>query len=231
MRARPGGSGSPCSKGRVSAHAAAGIGDLAEQAGRAGPLSVIAIDIPIGLPDTGRRRADLLVRKAVGPRWASVFMTPVRPALEAADYAEATATSLRLAGEGISRQAFALQAKILQVDRWVRQTRHRVVEVHPEASFAQLAGGTLHSSKSTWTGVALRRQLLADVGIVLPEDLGPAGEKAAVDDVPGRGRGGLDRCACHPGPGAALRQSARAVQRRTGLRHLGVKPIAQPDVE
>lgn len=125
-------------------------GALVEDATSSGPLSVIAIDIPIGLPDTGRRRADLLVRKDVGPRWASVFMTPVRPALEACNYESANAFSLRLAGEGISRQAFALQPKILQVDRWVRQTRHRVVEVHPEASFAQLAGAPLEARKSTW---------------------------------------------------------------------------------
>lgn len=146
-------------------------------------LSVIAIDIPIGLPDSGRRQADLLIRKAVGPRWASVFMTPVRPSLEAADFASAAAVSRPLAGEGISRQAFALQAKILQVDKWVRQTRHRVVEVHPEASFVQLAGAPLHSAKSTWAGIARRRQLLAEAGIVLPDDLGTAGEKAAVNDV------------------------------------------------
>ena len=171
------------SHGTVSAYVAAGIGDLVEDACSGGPLSVIAIDIPIGLPGQGRRQADLLVRKAVGPRRASVFMTPVRPALEAADYASATALSLRLAGEGISRQAFALQAKIRQADRWVRQTRHRVVEVHPEASFAKLAGAPLHSPKSSWAGIARRRQLLAEVGIFLPEDLGPAGEKAAVDDV------------------------------------------------
>ena len=171
------------SQGTLSAHAAAGIGDLVEDASSGGPLAVIAIDIPIGLPDTGRRQADLLVRKAVGPRWASVFVTPVRPALEAGDYASAAALSLRLAGEGISRQAFGLQAKILQVDRWVRQTPHRVVEVHPEASFAQLAGAPLQSPKSTWAGIARRRQLLAGAGMVLPEDLGPAGGKAAVDDV------------------------------------------------
>jgi predicted RNase H-like nuclease len=94
------------SQATLNAHAAAGIGDLIEDASSAGPLMVIAIDIPIGLPDTGRRQADLLVRKAVGPRWASVFVTPVRPALEAHDYTSAAALSLRLAGEGISRQAF-----------------------------------------------------------------------------------------------------------------------------
>jgi predicted RNase H-like nuclease len=76
-----------------------------------------------------------------------------------------------------------LQAKIVQVDRWVQQTPHRVVEIHPEASFGQLAGAPLQSLKSTWAGIARRRQLLAGAGIILPEDLGPAGEKAAVDDV------------------------------------------------
>ena len=167
----------------LDAYAAAEIGDLVEDARSGGPLAVIAIDIPIGLPDTGRRQADLLARKAVGPRWASVFITPVRPALEAGHYPSAAALSLRLAGEGISRQAFGLRAKILQVDRWVRQTRHRVVEVHPEASFAHLAGAPLANPKSTWAGIAQRRQLLTSAGITLPEDLGPAGEKADVDDV------------------------------------------------
>ena len=91
--------------------------------------------------------------------------------------------SRRLAGEGISRQAFALHAKILQVDRWVRKAPHRVVEVHPEASFAKLAGAALQSRKSSWAGIALRRHLLAGAGLSLPDDLGLAGEKAAVDDV------------------------------------------------
>jgi predicted RNase H-like nuclease len=179
MRASQGGSGSPCRKGR-----SAPTRRLRSAAwSRRPPLAVIAVDIPIGLPDTGRRQADILARKAVGPLWPSVFMTPVRPAMEAPDYATAADLSRRLAGEGISRQAFALQAKILQVDRWVRETPHRVVEVHPEASFAELAGAALQSRKSRWAGTVLRRRLLAGAGISLPDDLGPAAEKAAVDDV------------------------------------------------
>jgi predicted RNase H-like nuclease len=171
------------SEGAVVAYAAAEIGSLVGEAAADGPLAVIAVDIPIGLPDTGRRQADILTRKKVGPLWPSVFMTPVRAALEAADYATAAGLSRRLAGEGISRQAFALQAKILQVDRWVRQAPHRVVEVHPEASFAELAGATLQSRKSCWAGIVLRRRLLAAAGISLPDDLGLAGGKAGVDDV------------------------------------------------
>ncbi len=68
-----------CKTGWIGIALSQGIGDLVEDASSGGPLAVIAIDIPIGLPDTGRRQADLLVRKAVGPRWASVFVTPVRP--------------------------------------------------------------------------------------------------------------------------------------------------------
>jgi predicted RNase H-like nuclease len=107
------------SKEALGAYAAAEISDLVEHAGSDGPLSVIAIDIPIGLPNTGRRQADLLVRNAVGPRWASVFITPVRPALETDDYPSAVALSLRLTDKGISRQAFGLRANIRQVDRWM----------------------------------------------------------------------------------------------------------------
>jgi predicted RNase H-like nuclease len=51
-----------------------------------GGLAVVAIDIPIGLPDTGRRQADLEARAVVGPRWRSVFLSPVRAALQADDH-------------------------------------------------------------------------------------------------------------------------------------------------
>lgn len=167
----------------LGAYAAAEISDLVEHADSDGPLSVIAIDIPIGLPDTGRRQADLLVRNAVGPRWASVFITPVRPALETDDYPSAVALSLHLTDKGISRQAFGLRAKSRQVDRWIRPTRHRVMEIHPELSFAHLAGQPLANPKSTWARIAQRKQLLTGAGIALPEDLGPAGERADAGDV------------------------------------------------
>ena len=103
--------------------------------------------------------------------------------MEEEDYAVAAAVNLKLAGEGISRQAHGLRAKILQVDQWVQETPLRAVEIHPEVSFACLAGVPLEASKSTWAGAARRRQLLAGAGIVLREDLGPAAEKAGVDDI------------------------------------------------
>ncbi|MFD1931371.1 MULTISPECIES: DUF429 domain-containing protein [Nonomuraea] len=167
----------------VRAYSAAQIVELVSLAAMDGELEVVAIDIPIGLPDRGRREADVLARRAAGARWPSVFMTPTRAALEAEDYVTAVAINQELAGEGISRQAFALREKLLQVDRWVRQTGQRVVEVHPEVCFARLAGAPLPVRKTTWAGVERRRALLEGAGIVVPRDLGAAGAMAGVDDV------------------------------------------------
>jgi predicted RNase H-like nuclease len=45
-----------------------------------------------------------------------------------------------------------------------------------------MAGEPLTYAKKTWTGQARRRELLARHGIVLPDQLGPAGQ-APPDDV------------------------------------------------
>ena len=168
---------------RTSAHVAGQIDDLVAAAAAGGPIEVVAIDMPIGLPDAGRRRADVLARAAVGELWASVFLAPVRAAMEAEDHPSAAAISRDRAGEGISVQAFGLRPKVRQIDAWVRHTDHRVVEVHPEVSFATLAGAPLAERKSTWAGATRRRRLLAAAGIPLADDLGAAGRAAAVDDV------------------------------------------------
>jgi predicted RNase H-like nuclease/DNA-binding MarR family transcriptional regulator len=120
--------------------------------------AVIGVDIPIGLPNAEPRRADVLARKFVGPRWPSVFMTPPRPVLEATNHAEATALSVELTGKGVSRQAFELAARILEVDALARRDP-RLIEVHPEVSFRALAGRPL-PSKHKPEGAAIRRELL-----------------------------------------------------------------------
>jgi predicted RNase H-like nuclease len=158
------------------------ISDLVDQAAADGPLEAVAVDIPIGLPDEGRRQADVLAKAAIGPRRLSVFMTPVRSALLAPTHATAVAINRELAGEGISLQAFGLRPKLLEVERWVTETNHHVVEVHPEVSFAFLAGEPLSTRKSTWAGAQRRHGLLATAGIRLAGDLGAAGA-AGVDDV------------------------------------------------
>ena len=148
-----------------------------------GPLAVVAIDMPIGLPDRGQRQADVLARAAIGPLWPSVFMTPVRQALMAADHPAASAINRKLTGQGISIQAFGLKPKLLEVEQWARKTATRVVEIHPEVCFARLAGAPLTVRKSSWAGAERRRELLASAGISLSGDLNGAGTHAGVDDV------------------------------------------------
>jgi predicted RNase H-like nuclease len=148
-----------------------------------GPVAVVAVDMPIGLPDRGHRQADVLARAAIGPLWPSVFMMPVRQALLAADHAAASVINRELAGQGISVQAFGLKPKLFQVERWVHTAAARVVEIHPEVCFARLAGGPLTARKSSWAGAEHRRALLASAGIRLAGDLYGAGAHAGVGDV------------------------------------------------
>jgi predicted RNase H-like nuclease len=159
------------------------IAGLVALAAASTPLAAVGIDIPIGLADAGLRQADLLARKAAGPRWASVFVTPVRPALTMPDHQQASALNRQLAGSGISRQAFNLRDNILQVDSWLPTAPCPVIEVHPELCFAEMAGAPLADSKSTWAGAISRRQLLAAEGIELTGELGLAGQQVGVDDV------------------------------------------------
>jgi predicted RNase H-like nuclease len=149
-------------------------------------VQVVGIDIPIGLPDSTIRQADVLARRALPGRASSVFTTLTRPAYLAADRAAADAVNRGLSGQGVGAQAFALRAKILEVDAWLR-TRPTVdvVEVHPEVSFATMTGGPL-PGKRTPEGQQARLAALAAAGIARPSVLKGGGY--APDDV-------LDACA------------------------------------
>ncbi len=69
------------------------IDQLVALADNDGELQVVAIDIPIGLPLSGTRQADVLARGLVGKRASSVFATPIRAALLAATHAESSAVT------------------------------------------------------------------------------------------------------------------------------------------
>ena len=144
---------------------------------------VIAIDMPIGLLDSGFRLADTAARQALGVRRSSVFATPVRAAVEAATYDEANAISKAINGVGISRQSFALCAKILEVDRWLANAPCDVREVHPEVAFAELLGRPAPSSKKTWQGMIERRDALAAAGITLEAVDPHVGRLVGTDDM------------------------------------------------
>jgi predicted RNase H-like nuclease len=97
-------------------------------------------------------------------------MTPVRTALQAGSHAAAVEVNKRRAGEGVSAQVYGLRSKIFEVDGWARNAGRRVVEVHPEVSFAKLAGSPLADGKRTWAGAHHRRRLLADAGVHLADE-------------------------------------------------------------
>jgi predicted RNase H-like nuclease len=140
---------------------------------------VIAIDIPIGMPEAGSREADTAARRFVGPRASSVFSTPIRPVLEAETYAEARAVATRLTGKSVSAQAYALGRRILELDELAHRDE-RVIEVHPEVSFRELARRPLLSKKGT-DGLLERRGLLADAGIELPQSAARISEPDLLD--------------------------------------------------
>jgi predicted RNase H-like nuclease len=167
----------------ITAHLAPTIADLVAHAEDAGPLDVLGIDIPIGLAEHGRRRCDLLARDAAGPRRSSVFVTPVRAALARPDFTSAVALNRQRTGVGFSIQAYGLKAKILDVDAFVRGSTRTVVEVHPELSFAAMAGAPLADAKTTWAGMQARRRLLLDEGVDVDADLGAAARRTGIDDL------------------------------------------------
>ena len=128
---------------------------------------VIAVDIPIDPAGVGARPTDAAARAFVRGRASSVFPTPPRAALEAGSFAEAAEIARTITGKGISQQAFALRRKMLEVHA-LAEVDERVIEMHPEVSFCQLAGDALAASKHTPEGLEGRRALLTAAGIVLP---------------------------------------------------------------
>lgn len=165
----------------ATVHVAPNIAELVERADAEAWASVVAIDIPIGLPDAGRRTADTLARRRVGPRAPSVFTTATRSALRAPTHAEAVLANRSLTGSGLSIQAYGLRTKILEVDAWVRAAGRPVIEVHPEVSFAELNGAHLASAKSTKEGIEQRQTALLAQAISVATE--PRRSRVGADDI------------------------------------------------
>ena len=143
---------------RVLAH-----DDLAALVAGFPEAACVGVDMPIGLPDTGERAADAEARAFVGARRSSVFMTPPAAVLAAESYAEANVLAAQRSEKGISQQAWGLRENIGRVAA-VAETDPRLIEVHPEVSFAALAGGHMRAAKTTWNGQMDRRAALAARG-------------------------------------------------------------------
>lgn len=129
---------------------------------RAVPL--ILIDIPIGLPDWRNRSCDVVARKLLGRRGASVFPAPARSAINETDYERASLMNYQTLGRKLSIQTWNIIDKIKQVDRLLdNDPRSRAVirESHPEICFWALAGGNaMAHNKKTEAGIAERLGIL-----------------------------------------------------------------------
>lgn len=127
--------------------------------------AVVAIDIPIGLPDSGPRVCDRQARELLAERRSSVFPAPPRPVLAADDYGQACAISQDVDGKKISRQAWNITPRIADVDALLAERpelRTRFFEVHPELCFRAMNSGIpMHHPKRRALGRDERRRLLA----------------------------------------------------------------------
>ena len=182
--------------------------------------AVVAIDMPIGLPDRigpGGRGPERLLRARLGARQSSVFAVPARAAVMADGYAAACMAAQATSDppRKISKQAFFLFPKIRDLDAVLRDDpvwAQRVHEVHPEGAFMRLNGGRpLAEPKKVKSrvhppGMEERRALLAGAGLPLALLQGVAPRGAATDDL-------LDACACAV--------TARAILRGEALRFAG----------
>jgi predicted RNase H-like nuclease len=105
--------------------------------------SVVAVDVPIGLPERGARECDVEARRLLGVRRSSVFPAPIRPTLTATSHAEASGMRRQVEAKGVSIQTWSIMPKIVEIDCFLRAQvawRNVVREVHPEVSFFFLNG-------------------------------------------------------------------------------------------
>jgi predicted RNase H-like nuclease len=174
--------------------------------------ALIAVDMPIGLPELGGRDAETLVRPLLGRLSRSVFPVPSRTAVFSergpfANQAERYAAHQRAClvaaatskpSKRVTMQTFGIFPKIQDVDESLRSMPgavRRVFEVHPEVAFQQLNGGApltepkKRKGKPNPLGIAHRRELLRNAQ--LPENALHANppKGAAIDDL-------IDALAC-----------------------------------
>lgn len=149
--------------------------------------AIVAVDMPIGLPDRperGGRACDRLAR-AVLPRQrkSSIFSPPTGQALRAgmAELArsgsrmrarqEASRVNQSLASPGvqarIGAQCFGLFPKMAELDALMTPgLQQRVIEAHPEVIFELLADGRAVDRKKDPAGVRQRVRLLRGAGFI-----------------------------------------------------------------
>jgi predicted RNase H-like nuclease len=167
------------------------FGEASEMLRAAPSPRVLGLDIPIGLPNAGRRACDEAARGVLKPfRTSSVFPAPIRPALHAKTRLEASAITEACDGRLVGTQAFALYGKIREVDALLAKSgeaRARIREVHPEVCFWAWNGGEpMRAAKKTPAGLRQRRALAESwlgAGVLSRARAGHPRGEVADDDI------------------------------------------------
>jgi predicted RNase H-like nuclease len=145
-----------------------------------------AVDMPIGLPDSGARGCDALARALLpAERRSSVFLHLRRPLLGYDNHAAANHWA-KADGKGISVQAWNIIPRIANLDSWITPARQRRVrESHPELIFLGLNAGAPLPKKRTREGLAMRRRVLMAHGLRRIDALAATLDRkqAALDDL------------------------------------------------
>jgi predicted RNase H-like nuclease len=132
---------------------------------------IVAVDVPMGLPDrVGLRPCDAEARTRLGRRWMCVFEPPDRE-LYGHDFESGRAivwarraSDPEAVSHVLTQQGIQIMSKIEQVDRVLLADPRReewLIEVHPEVSFGELAGEALPPKKSA-AGKKARLALLGE---------------------------------------------------------------------
>jgi threonine dehydratase len=139
--------------------------------------ALIAVDMPIGLPDKvgpGGRGPEVELRAKLGERKASIFSIPSRSAVYAEDFQAACEASLATSEppRKISIQSFNLFPKVRELDELIRADAGLALimrECHPEGAFMVMNYGEPLSepkklkSAINPAGMNQRKKLLMDV--------------------------------------------------------------------
>ncbi len=199
---------------------------FAELVAELAPRSIIAIDIPIGLPESairGGREPDWAAREFLGLQRASVFPVPSRRAVYAHEqgYAAVSVTAQDTSEPPIkpSKQLFGILPRIRQIDEILRQDpalRERVFEVHPEVSFKVMNN---NEPLPEWKkvkgrinplGMQIRKELLTKEGFPRPFLNQTPPDGAGRDDF-------YDACACAWSAKRILQGKARVFPARPAV--------------
>jgi predicted RNase H-like nuclease len=165
--------------------------------------AIVAVDMPIGLPDRigpDGRGPERAIRPLLGARQSSVFSVPPRAAIYAADFGAACTAALAASEppRKVSKQLFMIAPKIREIDAVLRADAtllRRVYEAHPELAFWRLNGKhALDQPKKVKgvcyePGLALRRGLLTAAGLPAALVMSAPPKGAGADDL-------LDALAC-----------------------------------